>query len=90
LSTLTWLAIHAIAKVAPTSGELSPATLTAALDAAKDVDLLGVIPPWTPSTKGGDPFVRISNPQVYAEKIVDGHLVLASPDAFDVRSAMGV
>jgi hypothetical protein len=87
---MTWLAVEAVSKVAPKSGTLTASTLTAALNTAKNVNLMGVIPPWTPSKQGAAPFTRINNPNVYIENIKDGQLVLAQSAELNVRASLGI
>jgi ABC-type branched-subunit amino acid transport system substrate-binding protein len=45
------------------------ASTLAALKAAKDVDMQGMIPPWTPSATDPSPiFTNVSNPYMYSQK----------------------
>lgn len=61
-----WLAVHTIAKVLADSPQVTSAGLTSALDSAKDIDMGGIIPPWTPSAPGpSDAFSRVSNTSLY-------------------------
>ncbi len=72
-----WLAAYAFGEVAKTipAGGVTAKSLTTAMDTVKDVDMLGIIPPWTPSKSGGM-FARVSNGTGWYLKIVDGKQVL--------------
>jgi ABC-type branched-subunit amino acid transport system substrate-binding protein len=87
---VTWLAIHAIAKVTATSKNTTAAGVTSALATAKNIDLMGLIPPWTPSTTGAAPLTRLNSQTVYILTIKNGELVLAQPDPIDVRKLTGI
>jgi len=63
-----WLAVQALdqlAKDGSLKGDVTAASVTAALDGAKDVDLGGLIPPWTPTAAGPENFTRVSNTKNY-------------------------
>jgi ABC-type branched-subunit amino acid transport system substrate-binding protein len=85
-----WLAIHAITKVMTTNTNTTAAGVTAALATAKNIDLMGLIPPWTPSTTGAAPLTRVDNSSVYILTIKNGQLVLDQPKPIDVRKLTGV
>ena len=65
----SWLAVYALDQVVEQFGDpedVSREAITAAFEAAGDVDVFGVIPPWTP--RGGDGagiFGGVSNPYYY-------------------------
>jgi ABC-type branched-subunit amino acid transport system substrate-binding protein len=66
----SWLATYALVTVVEKFGkpdDISKEAITAALKAAKDVDMFGLIPPWTPSFSAapGTPFASVSNPWYY-------------------------
>jgi hypothetical protein len=63
----TWLGYYVIEKLAKTipSGKLNAASLTKALNSAKNIDMGGVIPPWTPTKAGATGYSRVSNPAMY-------------------------
>ncbi len=52
--------------------EYTPATVRAAVDAAADVDMLGLIPPWTPNAENQSTFTRINNPVYLYWQLNDG------------------
>jgi ABC-type branched-subunit amino acid transport system substrate-binding protein len=61
----TWLAVHTITKLLAKS-DVSAAALVKVLDSAKDIDMGGIIPPWTPTAPGpSDAFSRVSNSSLY-------------------------
>ncbi len=76
-----WLSVHAVAQVAKgVTGEITPSSLLAAFGTAKDVDLFGILPAWTPSAKGSVAgFERASNARVFFLRLVDGKFVAATP-----------
>jgi ABC-type branched-subunit amino acid transport system substrate-binding protein len=90
VTLLAWLAVHAIALVAPPKERPSAATLTAALNSARDVDVLGIVSSWTPASRGQAPYERVSNSTVFAVAIERGQLTLTPDPPLDVRVAMGL
>ncbi|SNQ46837.1 putative ABC-type branched-chain amino acid transport systems periplasmic component-like protein [Frankia canadensis] len=80
-SLRAWLAVHVVAQVAgKISGDITAASLNGALRTAKDVDLFGILPPWTPSAKGHVPgFDRASSARVFFMRLNDGKFSLAKP-----------
>src|SRR5207302_8194111 len=61
----SWLAAYSLVTVVEKFGhpdDISRSAITAALKAAKDVDMFGLIPPWTPSFSAlpGSPFSSVS------------------------------
>ena len=77
----SWLAVHLFANVAKTiSGPVTRASVLAAMQKAKGVDMYGIAPPYT-APPGPDPQLpRISADYVYTLKVVNGQMELASPD----------
>jgi len=72
-----WVSVLALKTVVEMAkpATVDAASVLAALKAAKDVDLQGMIPPWTPSRTDPSPiFTNISNPYVYAQRF-DGKSV---------------
>src|SRR6185369_9516887 len=72
-----WVAVLALKTVVEMAkpATVDAASVLTALKAAKDVDLQGMIPPWTPSRTDPSPiFTNISNPYVYAQRF-DGKSV---------------
>jgi ABC-type branched-subunit amino acid transport system substrate-binding protein len=68
-----WLAVHMFAEIADTLKTVTAKTILAAFTKAKNVNGLGLIPPWTPSAKGclaGNN--RVSNPYEWFLKYVGG------------------
>lgn len=66
----SWLAVYSFVKVIQDFGkpdDVSRQAISAAFNAAKDVDHFGLIPPWTPSRSAGGPgpYSRVSNPWYY-------------------------
>jgi ABC-type branched-subunit amino acid transport system substrate-binding protein len=74
----SWLAVHAVATAAKsTSGLLDSAGLIAELKAAQSIDVEGLIN-WTPNAAGPTNFPRVTNSNVYLEKVSSGQLQLVN------------
>ena len=58
-------------------------TVVEALETAQDVDLLGLAPPWTPSTPGFSVFTSSSNHYVYVSRF-NGKNVVTDKTPVDV------
>jgi branched-chain amino acid transport system substrate-binding protein len=78
-----WMATLAFAGVTENLDEFTPQTVVQALDSAQDVDLLGLVPPWTPSTPGFSVFESSSNHFVYISRF-NGKNIVTDPDPVDV------
>lgn len=76
-----WLSVHVVAQVAKgVTGQVTASSLNAAFGTAKNIDLFGLLPAWTPSAKGSVPgFEGVSNAVVFFMRIDNGELVLATP-----------
>ena len=81
-SMRAWLAVHIIAEVAKTvSGTVDRAGFTTALKAAKNIDLLGILPNWTPSAPGTvASLAHLNNAYVYFTKVENGAYELVNPE----------
>lgn len=60
----SWVLMYALVKILRDAGvtDVTPQTVTAALQAAQDVDLGDLTPPWTPNKTSDGLFERVSNP----------------------------
>jgi ABC-type branched-subunit amino acid transport system substrate-binding protein len=86
----SWVAVHAVAEVAKaTTGLLTSAALTQALKSAQSVDVEGLIN-WSPNATGPANFTRITNSDVYLEKVDAGKLTLVSNTPVDYFKAAGM
>jgi branched-chain amino acid transport system substrate-binding protein len=86
-----WLSVLAFQTVVegakPTT--VDAASTLAALKAAKDVDLQGMIPPWTPSATDPSPiFTNVSNPYMYTQKF-NGKTVQTLTPPVNVMEILG-
>ncbi len=72
-----------MAKTIPT-GPITAKSVTEALSAVKDVDMLGAIPPWTPTNSVSALLPRISNGYGWYVKVADGKQTLDQPDAVEI------
>jgi hypothetical protein len=57
--------------------DISRAAITTAVKAAKDVDMFGLIPPWTPSLSASKSFPAVSNPYYYVFHLENGKYVVS-------------
>lgn len=66
-SMSSWMAVYAFVTVMSETdtADITRESVTAAFEAATDVDMLGIMPPWTPNQASGPAFTRISNPAYY-------------------------
>ena len=78
-----WTSTLAFVNVAKGLDSFTPATVVEALKRAKDVDLLGLAPPWTPSTPGFSVFKSSSNHFVYVSRF-NGKDVVTDKQPVDV------
>lgn len=67
-----WLALQAVVNVTKGIDTITPETVSRALDTARDVDLSGIVPPWTPSAPGPEGFPRVSNSAVWLAAFKNG------------------
>ena len=88
----SWIATYAFVKIVQDFG--TPDTITreavsAAVQKAKDVDMFGLIPPWTPSASiaGPGPFSAISQPWYYVATF-DGGKFKIQPDQYNVLAEL--
>lgn len=79
----SWIAALAFVGVTKNLDSFTPATVVEALKSAKDVDLLGLTPPWTPSTPGFSVFTSSSNHYVYNSRF-NGKDIVTNKKPIDV------
>src|SRR5689334_7494334 len=78
-----WMSTLGFVNVTKDLDTFTPETVIGALKSAKDVDLLGLTPPWTPSTPGFSVFTSSSNHYVYISKF-DGKNIVTNKTPVDV------
>src|SRR5215207_5376460 len=78
-----WMSTLGFVNVTKSLDTFTPETVIGALKSAKDVDLLGLTPPWTPSTPGFSVFTSSSNHYVYISKF-DGKNIVTNKTPVDV------
>ncbi len=78
-----WMSTLAFVNVTKSLDSFTPETVIGALKSAKDVDLLGLTPPWTPSTPGFSVFTSSSNHYVYVSRF-NGKDVVTDKEPIDV------
>jgi ABC-type branched-subunit amino acid transport system substrate-binding protein len=78
-----WISTLAFVNVTKGLSEFTPQTVVQALQSAKDVDLLGLTPPWTPSTPGFSVVKSSSNHYVYVSRF-NGKEVITNKTPIDV------
>lgn len=83
-----WLTVRAFGEIASgITGEIDNASVIAGLESAKDLDMAGLVPDWTPSdVKPFGIFQRISNSMMY-KMTFDGDVLVTDPTQFDLRAA---
>jgi ABC-type branched-subunit amino acid transport system substrate-binding protein len=89
----SWLAVYSLVKIVEDFGTpdtISREAVNSAFQKAKDVDMFGLIPPWTPSASvaGPGPFASISQPWYYVMTFENGKFQLL-PDQFNVVAELG-
>lgn len=85
-----WLSVLAFKTVVEGAkpATIDASSVMAALNTAKDVDLQGLIPPWTPNATNPSPiFTRVSNPYMYQQKF-NGKTVDTITPAIDVMAIL--
>jgi ABC-type branched-subunit amino acid transport system substrate-binding protein len=83
-----WLAVKALETLAEQgelAKEVTAATVTKALDSAKNVELGGATPPWTPSAPGPEGFARVANEKTYLIGFKGGEQFLIAPQPLTVE-----
>lgn len=78
-----WIATLAFVNVTKDLDTFTPASVVQALQSARSVDLMGLTPPWTPSTPGFSVFKSSSNHYVYVSRF-DGKNVVTGKQPVDV------
>jgi branched-chain amino acid transport system substrate-binding protein len=78
-----WISTLAFVNVAKSLDSFTPETVVGALKTVKDVDLLGLTPPWTPSAPGFSVFKSSSNHYVYISRF-DGKNIVTNKTPIDV------
>jgi branched-chain amino acid transport system substrate-binding protein len=84
----TWLAFEALKQVTADAQTIDRASLVSAMNAAKNIDLYGIIPSWTPTAAGPAGFSRISNPFEYISEWNGKKYVLVQKKPFDLTPAL--
>jgi ABC-type branched-subunit amino acid transport system substrate-binding protein len=76
-----WLSVHIVAQVAKgITGPVTSSSLNTALEGAKNINLYGILPNWTPAARGTIPgFERVSNASVFFLKVANGTFVANAP-----------
>jgi ABC-type branched-subunit amino acid transport system substrate-binding protein len=85
-----WLGVYVIEKLVKSGAikDLTSDSVLAALVAAKDIDMEGVIPPWTPNLEGPANQVRISNQYYFMNRLVNGKVTQLTPKAVTVAGLL--
>lgn len=83
-----WVGVLAFVNVTKDLDTFTAATVTEALQTVQDVDLLGLTPPWTPSTPGFGVFTSSSNHFVFLSRF-DGKNVVSVNEPVDITEYTG-
>ena len=78
-----WISTLAFVNATKGLDSFTPATVLGALETVQDVDLLGLAPPWTPSTPGFSVFTSSSNHYVYVSRF-NGKDIVTNKTPVDV------
>ena len=78
-----WISTLAFVNATKGLDSFTPATVVGALETVQDVDLLGLAPPWTPSTPGFSVFTSSSNHYVYVSRF-NGKDIVTNKTPVDV------
>ena len=82
-----WLAVIAIQRIADAAKAVNSVEFKKAIDATKDLNLDGIIPPWTPNASDpSSPEPRVSNGSFFEFYWSNGKSVLASNKQINVSS----
>jgi branched-chain amino acid transport system substrate-binding protein len=71
-----WLGLYALSEAMKGATTVTPASITTAMNSAKDLNMQGIIPNWTPSTPGPKNYTRVSMAYDYFIKVENGNAVL--------------
>jgi branched-chain amino acid transport system substrate-binding protein len=80
----SYFSVIAAGKVLQAAGGTDAKAFKASADTIKDIDLGGVVPPWTPSKSASKVDTRVSNPVFWFYHWKDGKQVLDTPEGVDV------
>jgi ABC-type branched-subunit amino acid transport system substrate-binding protein len=83
-----WLALQALVQVTKGMTTITAQSVTQALNGAKDIDLSGIVPPWTPTKPGPAGYSRISNTAVWFAGFKDGDFYALADTALSQNSIM--
>ena len=90
LALLGWLDVHVLANVLKgIKGTVTAAAVKQAFESAKNLDTLGLTPPWTPSAAGPASYPRISNPWMWLFTVKNGTFVMQQTKPVNILKAMG-
>jgi branched-chain amino acid transport system substrate-binding protein len=82
-----WADVTAIQRIANASKATDAASFKTAIDATKDLNLDGVVPPWTPNeSHSGAPEPRVNNGSFYEYSWDNGKAVIANSKQIDVTT----
>nr|WP_169310472.1 ABC transporter substrate-binding protein [Rhodococcus oryzae] len=81
-----WLSVRAFGEVAKNRTEIDAANIWKGFENAKDIDMAGLIPAWTPgAVEQFGIFPRISNSMMYKMSF-DGDVLVTDPTQYDLRT----
>lgn len=76
-----WVALQALERVTEDLDVITAKSVSTALDEAKDIDLGGIVPPWTPSKPGPAGMTRVSNASSWFAAFENGATVALADSA---------
>lgn len=84
-----WVALQALEVVTANLRKVDARTISNALDNAVDLDLGGIVPPWTPSKEGPPGMVRVSNASTWFAAFEDARTIALAPSAISHEEILG-
>ncbi len=85
----SWMAGYVFGQIAGSiTGDVTKESVTAALESAKDVDTLGVMPPWTPAAPGAI-LSRVNNTTAWFIKVENGKQALDGTEPVETLAKVG-
>jgi hypothetical protein len=79
-----WLGLMALSEAMQGATTVTAASITAAMNSAKNLSMQGIIPNWTPSTPGPAGYTRVAEAYDYFIKVTNGTAVLLDKTPYDV------
>lgn len=83
-----WVALQALEQVTKDMDTITAESVSKALDEAKDIDMGGIVPAWTPSKPGPAGMIRVSNASTWFAAFENGEMVALVDSAVNHEDIM--